>query len=262
MSKITITGQLTLTGGQLTAKETPIPGPAEITANAVHFDGTNDVLERNGALTGAVDNKLALVSIWFFPSDDVAATQVYYRHGASSQLIFFRQSNFKLQIRFRSAASGSVWDIITTDTFLTAGEWHHCLISIDGANSITQIYIDNVVPALDADAFVDRTIQWNTTNEFLVGADTDTLNSAANVDLAELYVTNEHLDLSIESNRRKFISVAGKPVDLGVDGSDPTGTIPLVFLSGPTIDWHTNKGSGGGFNETGALTDGTEPVEL
>jgi len=73
----------------------------------------------------------------------------------------------------------------------------------------------------------------------------------------QLGLTNEFVDLSIEANRRKFIDAIGKPVDLGVDGSTPTGTAPLIFLSGTTIDWHTNKGSGGGFTEVGALTTAT-----
>src|SRR3546814_7073174 len=44
------------------------------------------------------------------------------------------------------------------------------------------------------------------------------------------------------------------------DGSTPTGSAPLVFLSGATASWHTNKGTGGGFTENGALTDAaTDP---
>jgi hypothetical protein len=76
-------------------------------------------------------------------------------------------------------------------------------------------------------------------------------------EVAELYLnTKEFLDLSIEANRRKFISAAGKPADdLGASGEGPTGTNPTVFLSGDTVTWHTNKGSGGGFTEVGALTD-------
>ena len=35
----------------------------------------------------------------------------------------------------------------------------------------------------------------------------------------------------------------------------PTGKSPDICLTGPTEDWHTNKGTGGGFTENGALTD-------
>jgi hypothetical protein len=51
-------------------------------------------------------------------------------------------------------------------------------------------------------------------------------------DVADVYFApGQFLDLSIPGNVAKFIS-AGKPVDLGSDGSTPTGIAPLVFLSG------------------------------
>lgn len=47
-------------------------------------------------------------------------------------------------------------------------------------------------------------------------------------------------DGKIEVNRAKFYN--NGPVYLGTDGSAPTGTAPDIFLSGDTVDWHTNKG--------------------
>jgi len=77
-----------------------------------------------------------------------------------------------------------------------------------------------------------------------------------NCEIADLYLnTATSLDLSSTANRRKFISAEDKPVDLGSDGSTPTGTAPLIFLSNPTATWQNNLGSGGNFNENGALTD-------
>lgn len=64
-----------------------------------------------------------------------------------------------------------------------------------------------------------------------------------------------YIGLSIETNRRKFIDENGQPVYLGNDGSDPTGSPPDMYLSGDTLNWHTNKGTGGGFSENGALED-------
>jgi len=79
-------------------------------------------------------------------------------------------------------------------------------------------------------------------------------NTKTDSDVAELWVDNSFIDFTVESNRRKFISASGKPVDLGSDGSAPTSSAPLVFLSGDTGTWHTNKGSGGGFTENGEIT--------
>jgi hypothetical protein len=77
--------------------------------------------------------------------------------------------------------------------------------------------------------------------------------------MAEVYATNEFLDLSIESNRRKFISASGTPVNLGTDGNIPTGTQPLIYLSGPATNWNAGKnfGSWSGFTVHGTVTDCT-----
>ena len=71
----------------------------------------------------------------------------------------------------------------------------------------------------------------------------------------DFWFTQTYIDISDESNRRKFISTGGKPINLSANGSEPTGSQPLVFMSGATASWHTNKGTGGGYTEYGALTN-------
>ncbi len=63
MSKITVTGQLTLTGGQLTAKETPIPPPSSArtlwswATNSSGQSGLGDVIVRSSPVqVGALTN--------------------------------------------------------------------------------------------------------------------------------------------------------------------------------------------------------------
>ena len=54
----------------------------------------------------------------------------------------------------------------------------------------------------------------------------------------------------------KFRDATGKPVDLGADGSLPTGTAPAIYLTGDASEFATNRGSGGSFSvDAGALTD-------
>ena len=65
------------------------------------------------------------------------------------------------------------------------------------------------------------------------------------------------LDITTESNRRKFIDENGFPVDLGATGQLPLGADPLCFFSGATPAWQTNKGDGGGFTENGTLVTAT-----
>lgn len=83
--------------------------------------------------------------------------------------------------------------------------------------------------------------------------------------LGELWFSNTSafVDLTIESNRRKFISVLGGAQNLGLGGERPFGVQPPVFLSrrGLASTFAANAGRGGPFLITGdALGDpATDP---
>jgi len=67
------------------------------------------------------------------------------------------------------------------------------------------------------------------------------------------------LDLDTVSNRRLFNDgsgggAGGKPVNLGSDGSTPTGNQPIIYLNGDETNFQINAGSGGNLTVTGALT--------
>lgn len=76
-------------------------------------------------------------------------------------------------------------------------------------------------------------------------------------DMAECWFDDSYIDFSVEANRRLFYSATGKPVDLGSDGSTPTGSQPIIYLSvrpgDVAADFATNRGSGGNFTQNGTL---------
>jgi len=51
-----------------------------------------------------------------------------------------------------------------------------------------------------------------------------------------------------------------KPVDLGSDGSTPTGTAPIMYFSrrNGASTWGDNKGSGGTFTQSGTFLAGSD----
>ena len=230
--------------------------PPPFVANAVHFDGSNDNLLRGGDLTGAVDGDELLLSIWFNITGNDAAAQLFFRNNVGG-IILTRTAGNKLRLRTRTPAPVNTWDWSSDADFdtITNPGWHHLLIAAQlDVTPVGQVYLDDAaLTVTEAIAPIAGNIDW-TAAEYALGS-TDMESFRFDGDMTEVYVTDEYLDIDVEANRRKFIDAAGKPVDLGADGSTPTGTIPLAFFSGPTVDWHTNKGSGGGFTETGALTD-------
>lgn len=232
------------------------PAPAGGGVNAVHFDGTNDNLLRGAGLTGAVDGENLLLSFWFNFTGNDAVTN-YLFSNALGRVLLTRGADDLIFFRVRTSSPTTIWDwksVAKFSTTINAG-WNHLLIAAQlDVTPVGQVYVgDSALSITEATAPTNGSIDLTDTN-YSIGS-TVSQTARLNADLAEFYMTNEYLDIGIEANRRKFIDAAGKPADLGEGGITPTGTLPLVFLSGDTDAWHTNKGSGGGFTETGALTD-------
>lgn len=226
-------------------------------AKAVHFDGVNDCLHEGTELVGAIDSAKAIFSWWFDLTGGDDAVMTFFTNSNSDVSIRRRAGN-DIRVLMRNPASTKLWEFTSDGLFTEATNpgWNHFLmaVSLIEGDVKAQVYMNDVALArTDTVSPIFGTINF-TQPDVAIGrniADSSYLNS----DMAEFYINNgEFLDLTVTANRRKFISSSGKPVDLGSDGSLPTGTKPLIFLKGHTVIWHVNRGSGGGFTETGALT--------
>lgn len=219
-------------------------------AQGVNFDGTNDDLERGADLTGNADSKLFSGSLWF----KIAASnnRVIAQNPGNGYEVKWTASDV-LTIRGENAAGTDIFDI-NVGTVTDTTSWHHLMWSIDLSDTAKRhAYLDDV-DSLVVALYNDDTIEFTATNHF-IGQNSAGGNRYSG-DLADVWLApGQFIDLSVTANRRKFIGPNGGAVDLGSDGSTPTGTAPLMFFSGATATWHTNDGTGGGFTENGALTD-------
>lgn len=229
-------------------------------AEAVHLDGSA-YLSRAAGL--AIDSPLLLYSRWFKRQAGVNSTLYFWVHDP--------EGNYMSSDGQASVGNGGAINIgllsndfagnLATDTdgsAVSEGAWHNLLIAAKMDEAAGQktlaIYLDDV--AYDA-AIVDNnasfSIDFDGVPLFFF---TDTFGVAFTGDMADVYFApGQFLDLTVEANRRKFIDANGKPVDLGADGSTPTGTAPAVFFSGDASGFATNKGTGGAFTLTGSLTN-------
>lgn len=230
-------------------------GGGGYSANAVRFDGTNDDLRRGAQITGLVDGQVFTTSFWFNHKGKDADAVAMFFHGTANRFRISRLSK-KWHFECRNAADTTLWEgqtVASYDTVLNPG-WHHIIFSISLGTPTVQIYVDDAVDQTNLVGPVTGTVNFPFTN-WGVGA-TSTGVIRIDADIADFWFDDSFQNLTVEANRRKFIDAAGKPVDLESDGAGPTGAAPLVYFSGATDAWHTNKGTGGGFTETGALTDG------
>lgn len=228
-------------------------GAAAHIVNAVNFDGTNDYLTRGAELTGNVNGKEGIFSGWFNLQGGDGASVRAFQNGNARFLVARIASDLWI-IQGRNAANDVILRQDSVNTYVAASGWHHILASWDLSVPAVWLYINDVDDAAAPTTLTDDDIDYTQTDHG-IGADTGG-GLKITADMAEYYFNFAmHLDLDVIANRRKFVTAGVKPVDLGSDGSTPTGTTPIMFFSGATAAWHTNKGGGGGFTENGALTD-------
>lgn len=153
----------------------------------------------------------------------------------------------------------------TTGSNLMSGQgWHHLLFAWDmtGVSFGGSLYIDDIATSFSVSQYAQVSIPWSQFDQanmlsYIIGG-----TSLFNGCFGQCYVnTQEFLDFTIVSNRRKFITATIGRVDLGTNGELPTGTSPSFYLTGGASDITMNKGN---FvvtdNVVGTFIDCTDPA--
>jgi len=202
------------------------------------------------------------MSTWFFY--DVTSSGGYlYQHQINGQF-----GGVYDCLEFRTAAGGDINFSITNHggsrlmTCNTAagvadrGSWNHCVTSWNGTSGK---FFVNGVDQTNA-TFTNGTFPWTSgLRQYRVGGSSGS--TMFNGAMAEFYLDDTYIDLTQASNRSKFYSGQNLPVDLGADGSKPTGAQPMVYFK---LNWGNgipnlgnNLGSTGNWTvSAGASTDG------
>lgn len=219
---------------------------------AVNFGGSA-YLTRGANLTGASDTKSFVSSFWINPLDAATGSaQSIWEHESGGNPYTRIQVN---QVGLIAVAvyntSGSLIQSLVSSGTLSDGQWAHVLVAFDAAATTYRCYIDDANDS-SADAVSNTTQDW-TVGNFAIAAASSLRYTG---DIADLMVwQGAYLDLSVEANRRMFISASGKPVNPDAPGGAiATLGTPIVRLSTAEPNWHVNAGSGGGFTENGTLT--------
>ena len=133
----------------------------------------------------------------------------------------------------------------------TQNQWHTLLISGDMADiSKFGIYFDGVnkgIPTGDWTTFTNDTLGLASSTHVNIGRSNATSGQFFTGEIGNVYFSNEYIDFSQEVNRNKFIDQLGYPVDLGADGSNPSGNQPYIYATMPSTNLGKNAGSGPDF---------------
>lgn len=245
---------------------------------AVTFDGATWLI--NAALNSGADGPLFSFSGWFLWTGNLTAGTVFVTNpegdpGVGVYVPNLSAATFTNPAGNLSFAAGSNLDAEGEDYVFCQAQYpaletwvHFCgsanvdfdrPVSEPPYNKIIQLYMNDVDVAILRDDEGLATINMMNGAPFFIGSDSfegDEFNGA----MADLWIApNTFIDFSVTGNRRKFISAAGKPVNLGADGSIPTGTAPAIFQRRAPADaaatFADNLGTGGDFTITGTLTN-------
>lgn len=227
----------------------------------VTFDGSNDYTSRNADHTGAADGKNGLISLWFKLNGGDGTLMVIYGNDGNDQEVR-RNADNTISIVAASTGIGDDLLMVSNSTYTDDDSWHHLLCAYNVATGTKQLYIDGADDLAAGSTSSNDNLDYTHANH-LIGARSGGGNKF-NGDLSEVYINlAATMDISTAANRELFIR-ANRPSNMGSDGSIPTGTAPICYFSARHGDaaaaFATNRGTGEGYTETGALVLSDDPA--
>ena len=230
-------------------------------AEGVSFDGTNDYLSRATALTGAGASRTATISFWIYGSDTGLALFDVSSYGSKADIDLRIKTFHYLLLTLASPTDYQICGVNGSSAdSLFENTWHHVIFSVDldgnGVNSpVLHFYVDDnqynnqtfvntSYLSEGIDLFTPRFAQ----GLYIGKSHTDASESNFKGRLAHFFMDSSYYDLSVEANRRLFITDDLKPAD------DLASQSPILYLPMTDADTAgTNLGTGGDFTVNGTL---------
>lgn len=181
------------------------------TAQGVFLDGTNDYLARGADLAGNADSKLLSGSLWARRASTGVAQRVWRSDGDALLLIFTAGDTFRA---VAENAAGTTILNVETSAITSTTVWQHIMFSFDLTDTGKRHLYVNDAPDLTVTTYTDDTIDFTRSDHGVGASDSGILKYHG--DMADFWLApGQYIDLSVESNRRKFIGPNGGVVDLG-----------------------------------------------
>ena len=219
--------------------------PTEI-AEAIDFDGTNDYLSRNSDLAGNVDSKTFTFSCWVYGS--TLQDRIYQAaNDLTNQVLIYRASTGKLKLQGTTSVGTIVLNIDST-TIIPLNTWSNIIISIDmDTQANCKLYINDKVDTIVFNTFIVGSTPKFTQGAHFLGTQNN-FTTYLKGRLSNLFLDYTYRNLSIEANRRLFITADRKPA-LNQQALNPILYLPLNDPTQPGL----NLGTGGDFSLVGTV---------
>jgi hypothetical protein len=219
----------------------------------VTFDGST-YLEKASDLTGIIDGKLGTYVTRIRKTTNSQRELLFNKITLTDNCIYiYYMPTGEFIITSSDTLGGAVLEAESDVAFTSLTEWLNVCLSWDAA-SAPQLYVNDTLISMTLTTWVDQAIDYTGTSWNVYGEGRPFYGDSN----FTWFDSTDNMDFSVEANRRLFFDANGCPVDLGTTGEIPTGYSPILFVSGDSAEFITNKGTGGGFTLTGTLTDGSE----
>lgn len=229
---------------------------------AADFDGTNDYMTRGAGLTGAVDSKLVTLVCWFRMDGGDAAAQRFLSSsstlaGTGDRFRVNRSTLNQINVIASNAAGATILTLASTGTYIAGATWRCLMFSCDLSDVAKRwLYVGDTSDLGTVTTYTNDTIDF-TVADWSIGANPDG-NVKLNGCLADVHLyPGVYVDFSVQANRRKFFSAAGKPVETGAAGIFPFDVSPIMLHrlreDQAASKFATNLGTGGNMTITGLL---------
>ena len=201
-------------------------GGAAYVANGVDWNGSA-YLDNSTALRTNGGN--FTMSVWFKKDSSSSGGALFHQamnglYGAYPAIYLTVNTNEAVSFDLNSYVGSILMARSSGNYVANDGEWNHWVASWNGTSGHVYINGTSYAPSVTSGE-----IPWTDGRiDTKIGA--SSVYSNFNGSMAELFIDDTYIDLSQASNRAKFYDSDNKPVDLGDDGSNVTGSQPLVYL--------------------------------
>ena len=177
-------------------------------AEAVDFDGTNDYLSRSSDLIGNADGKTFTFSCWF-DRTSTSGNLFFYQSGATAYFYVLFSSTDVFVVGLNTSGANILQGSFPFTRQSSIFTNHNIIISIDMASStMRSIYMDDIAQTVTWTTYTNDVINFKNTYHSIHASNTS-VSSASR--LAHVFLAYEYIDLSIEANRRIFITSDRRP---------------------------------------------------
>jgi hypothetical protein len=235
-------------GALSTVQTTSVVAASSYTPRGAAFDGATGFRQTTGL--SFTPSSSGAISFWFRNRDSawntISAGRFFEtRNSFTPNFEFFTAPSGLMQLRVSNNTATdllSVRESIGPNVSFSLNQWYH--VCADWSGSRVNVYVDGVLNA-SITGITSFDMAASAITQFALGC-----NVGGTVfpigDMASVWIAfNQTLDFSVATNYEKFV-LAGQPVDLGSDGSLPTGTAPEIFF-----EWDAG---GSTFTQRGSLS--------